>query len=105
MRKDDKAAFDGLLFPMDKANDLRKTQLERDYYLMESTSLQKSLDLELKLNTNNQEKIGLLLKNDDQLAENLAKANSMSTWEKAAWFAGGLLAGFLAVYAAKQITH
>jgi hypothetical protein len=98
----DKAPYIGLLFSPTKANELRQGLLERDYYLKINDSLNKSIDLQQAIINDQNNKINLLITQDDSLAKNLQSERNVSEWTKAAYFLLGIAATVGAGYAIKR---
>lgn len=98
------APFDGLLFTIPKAEDLKRSVVERDNYKLLSESLERSIDLFKKNDELNNQKVNILLEQNDKLAKNLYEARSTSTAERVLWFGLGLAVTGMAIYGAKTLT-
>lgn len=96
MNKGDIAQFEGDLLTLETTKQLYNDSLEK-------TSLQKQLDLTNSNNTLlNQEK-QILLDQNKSLIENATKDHTLSTWEKAGYFFGGIVITGLAIKGAQQL--
>lgn len=95
--KNTPAPFDGYLLPKEKIQELYNNTIERDTYKKLNDSFKTSLDLEQKNSSLKDDKINLLLQQNDKLAQTAYQSQSLSTWEKIGWFAAGIIVTGLAV--------
>lgn len=105
LEKDQKAPFQGVLFPRDQAVQLRKDLIDADLNKALNESYKKSLDLYKTTNDIKDEQINLLINRNDQLAKSLNSARETTGLEKFAWFALGVAATAATVYGIKKITQ
>ncbi len=103
LRLGEAAPFTGLLFEPSYANDLRKTIIEFDGLTAINGSLNKSLVLQEDIITHERAKVTMLLEQNDKLAVQLQKSQSMNTWEKVAWLSLGMLAVGIGAYGVHKI--
>jgi hypothetical protein len=103
LKPGDIVPFEGILISKPTAEEFRQTTIERDSLKEVNTSLNKSLSLETDINIRNDNKIKLLLDQNDSLAKTAYSSQSISTFEKAALFIGGMAAVAIGAYGFKQI--
>ena len=103
LTKNQSAPFEGFLIPKEKVQELRNAELERNTYKAVNDSLKVSLDLEQKNSTLKDQKISLLLDQNDKLAKTAYQDHSLNNWEKVGIFAAGVVLTGLAVKAAHEI--
>lgn len=103
LNKDDKSPYQGLLFSISEAQDLRKELIDKDYLKLQNDSLNRSLEL-YKSNENlyTQQK-QLLLDQNDKLAKSLYQERQVTNWERLGFVLLGIGITGLAVYGAGQI--
>lgn len=87
-----KAPYSGFLFTPEKTNEQRLITLERDSFKLLNVSLQSSLELQRVLNSNTENKVAILLEQNDKLAVRLYEERSSSTWERIFWVGLGVVA-------------
>ena len=63
----------------------------------------KSIDLYKKNEDVQNQKVNILLEQNDKLAKSLGDARSVSTFERVAWFIGGMLVTSAAVFGASKL--
>lgn len=97
INQNDKAPFAGYLLPQAKVQEFQNAVIDRDTYKALNDSYQKSLDLEKNNNDLLNKKIGLLMDQNDKLYSNLKSEVGLQTWEKVAYFVGGILVVGLAI--------
>jgi hypothetical protein len=97
LQKNDPAPYQGFLLPKEKVQELYNATIERDSYKAANDSFEKSLKLEQTNSDLKDQKINLLLEQDDKLAKALYNSQSLNNWEKAAFFIGGILVTGLAI--------
>ena len=103
LNKDDKAPYTGLLFPREKALEVRRTVLENDELKLINQSFQRSIDLYKTNESESEKQKQILLERNDQLANQLSKSRSMTDWERIAWFVGGVVVTGAAVWGASKL--
>lgn len=91
------APYSGFLLPKEKVQELYNNTTERDFYKNTNDSLKKSIDLEQSNNNIKDQKIKLLLDQNDQLAKTAYNARELSNWEKIGYFLGGIIVTSLAI--------
>lgn len=96
--------FTGILMTSDMANDLRKAVIERDAIKLQNDSLNKIVTMQDDNFLHQQNKVGILLTQNDQLAERLNESQSMNNWEKAGLVSLGIVAALVGAYGFKQAT-
>jgi hypothetical protein len=102
LEKDDSAPYKGILFPMDKAQDVRIQLLERDKYKEMTESLERSKTL---LNENVALLEGanrMLFEQNDKLAKELYQVQSYSNTERMVIFGLGVVCTILTGFMVKQ---
>ncbi len=85
LTKDEKAPFAGVLFDNEDANKAKNSLIEIDL-------LNKLNGLYLKNTDIDNQKITILMQQNDVLSKNLQSAQEMHTWEKIAYIGLGVLA-------------
>lgn len=103
--KDTKSPYDGILLPVDKANQVRKDLIELNTLRAINESYQKSIQLYEQSIQLNDKKNNILLDQNEKLSTELVKARSSTELQKVIWFTLGVLASGFAVYGAKKITQ
>jgi hypothetical protein len=99
------APYSGILFPVEKANELRKMAIELDTLRVLKDSYEKSNKLYEESISLKDNKYNLLLEQNTRLLK-LTNENSQSEdLQKIIWFALGVVATGFAVYGAKKITQ
>jgi hypothetical protein len=99
------APYSGVLFPAEKANELRKMAIELETLRALNESYIKSIGLYQKTIQLHDEKFNLLNQQNDRLSEALVESRRSSDLQKVIWFTLGVLASGFAVYGAKKITQ
>lgn len=103
VEKNSPAPFTGFLFPREKAQEVRIKLLENDRLNDMISSYNKSIDLYKKNEDVQNQKVNILLEQNDKLAKSLGDARTVSTFERVAWFIGGMLVTSAAVYGASKL--
>lgn len=93
---------DSWVFSSEKAKDVRDRLIDLDVARKSIESYKTSLDLEKGMQEIQDKKIKLLVDQNDNLAKNLTAERSLSSWEKALYFFGGIAATVLAGWAIKK---
>lgn len=96
LNKSEPAPFSGDLLTLDQTKSLYNDSLEK-------SSLQKQLDLTNQNNTLLEQEKQLLLDQNAKLIKTAQDEKSLSTWEKIAYFGGGILLTALAVKGASSL--
>jgi hypothetical protein len=102
--KDQKAPYDGYLFTEDGAQGLRKLALSEERYHLLTDSLQKTVDLQRSQIDIQEQRVELYRKQNDELAKSLTASQSMSNFERIAWFGLGILGAGFAIYGVTKVT-
>lgn len=105
IKKDERAPFEGVLFPLDQANKMRYKLIECDIKIQLNESYERTVKLYKQNETYQDNKVNLLLKQNDELSKSLTESKSVSDFQKILWFGLGVIATGLAVYGAKQISR
>jgi len=105
IKKDERAPFEGVLFPLDQANKMRYKLIECDIKIQLNESYERTVKLYKQNETYQDNKVNLLLKQNDELSKALTESKSTSDFQKIIWFGLGVLATGLAIYGTKQITR
>ncbi len=95
-------AQDSWVFSPGKAKETRDKLIDLDTYTKLNTSLEKSLDLYKSNETIQQNKINLLLEQNDKLAKSLYDERTVTGWERFGYFALGIAATVFAGWAIGQ---
>ncbi len=103
VEKGDAAPYKGLLFPVEMIPELRNTYLERNSYKLLNDSLQTSLTLSEDISKKNQDKVNILLDQNDKISKQLNETRTFSTLERITWFTLGIFATGLAFYGASKL--
>ena len=104
LKKDERAPFEGVLFPFELAQKTRYQLLECDIKKELIASYDKSIRLYKENETYYDNKVNILLKQNDELSKALTESKTSSDLTKILWFGLGVVATGLAVYGAKQIS-
>jgi hypothetical protein len=99
------APYSGVLFPVEKANELRKMAIELETLRAVNESYIKSIGLYQKTIQLHDEKYNLLYQQNDKLAEALVESRRSNDLQRVIWFTLGVLATGFAFYGAKKITQ
>ena len=94
---------DGYLFSPAKTQTVKNQLLTIDDLRLQVASYQKSINLYKVNESEYQKEIDLFSTQNTKLINEQQTALSMSTYEKAGWFAGGLIASALAFVAASKV--
>lgn len=94
--------YSGVLFPVEKANELRKMAIELDTLRSINESYIKSISLYQKTIQLHEEKYQLAYGQNEKLSEALVESRRSSDLQKIIWFSLGVLATGFAVYGAKK---
>lgn len=97
--------FEGFLIPQTKVQELYNNTLERDTFKSLNDSLKTSLSLEQSNSSIKDQKIKLLLDQNDQLAKTAYNARELSNWEKVGFFLGGIIVTGLAIKGVHELYH
>jgi hypothetical protein len=98
------APFSGVLMDQEKANAVKIGLQERDLYKQIVDSQSRSLDLLKQNNTYAENKVNLLLEQNDKLAERLQSAQSLNNWERVGLVILGMAFVLGGAYAVKGIS-
>jgi hypothetical protein len=105
IKKDERAPFEGVLFPLDQANKTRYQLIECDIKKQLNSSYERTIKLYKENEVYQDNKVNLLLKQNDELSKALTESKSTSDLQKILWFGLGVLATGLAIYGTKEITR
>lgn len=100
-----KLTQDSWIFSPDKAKDVRNRLVDLDTEKQLNESLNKSLSLEQSMNKIQDDKITLLLKQNNDLVQSVDQNRGMNDWSKILWFTLGVVVSGLAIYGAKGLSH
>jgi len=103
LNKDDKSPYSGLLFTEQKANEIRRELLDKDYLKLQNDSLNRSLDLYKANEALYGQQKQLLLDQNDKLAKSLYQERNLTNWERVGFFVLGITVTGLAIYGASQL--
>lgn len=103
LEQNEKAPFTGYLFTKEKAQSTRIKLIEGEEAIKLIPSYQRSLELYRNNEAISDKKVNILLEQNDNLAKQLASSRSVSSFEKTAWFIGGILVTGLATYGASKL--
>lgn len=104
LEKDKPAPFTGYLFSPEDTAKLRGELVEKDGLVKINESYQRSIDLYQKNEEILNNKVNVLLNQNDQLSNSLYKEKTLSSFEKVLWFVGGVLITGFAFYGAQKVT-
>ena len=90
------------VFSPEKAKDVRNRLIDLDTYTKMNESLNKSLDLYKSNEELQQNKVNLLLEQNDKLAKRLGESQSLNNWERLGLFILGIAATVGAGFAIKK---
>lgn len=103
LNQNDKAPYSGYLLSEDKIKELRNNTIERDGFKAINDSLTKQLSLVQQDSSLKDQKVNLLLDQNDKLAKTAYADRELNTWERVAYFVGGVLITGFAIYGVHQI--
>lgn len=103
--KGDAAPFSGVLLSNEKANQLKVISIEHDEYKLLNDSLNRSINLYKSNEAVYDNKVNVLLQQNDKLAVDLYSARQTTMWEKLGFFVLGVAATTAAVYGVKKATQ
>lgn len=102
LNKDQAAPYQGLLFSIQKANELKNTAIERDNLLKINESLNKSLSLQDDIINRQNQKVDILLNQNDKLAKSLGDERTIGSWERYGYVLLGVIMTVGAGFAINQ---
>jgi len=105
LSKGSPSPFDGMLFTIPKAQELRQNEIELKTYKLLNESLKKSLSEQENIILNEKQKNTLLVERNDELAKDLKDARQTSDFTKAMWFILGMAAVGLGGFAVLKISN
>lgn len=105
IKKDERAPFEGVLFPIDQAKKTRLELIECDIKKELNASYERTIKLYKENESYQDNKVNILLKQNDELSKSLVEAKSTSDFQKILWFGLGIIATGLAIYGTKEITR
>lgn len=105
LNQNEKAPYSGYLLPEGKIKELRNNTIERDGLKAINDNLTQQLSLEQKNNSLKDDKVNLLLEQNDKLAKAAYAERELNTWEKIAFFTGGIVISGLAIWGAHSLYH
>jgi len=97
------APYSGILMPEGVAKEAKNAVIERDTYKSVNESLNKSLNLSNQNFNYSENKVNILLEQNDKLAKNLQAERTVSDFQKIMWFGLGVLATGAAAYVGSKI--
>ena len=103
--KDSKAPYAGILLPVDKAANVRKSLIELDTLKAINESYAKSIQMYQSAIQISDQKYNTLLDQNDKLAVSLVEARKSGDLQKILWFGFGVIATGFAFYGAKKVTQ
>ena len=104
LHKNDKAPMDGLLFSEQKSSEVKTKLIEGAQLQLLNDSLNKSISLYKNNEDIYSQKIDLLQKQNDSLAQKLYDQESSNFWKSFAFFSLGVVASGITLYGLKQIS-
>lgn len=105
LNQNDKAPHSGYLLSEDKVKELRNNTIERDGLKTINDSLTKQLTLTQQDSSLKDQKVNLLLDQNDKLAKTAYADHELNTWERVAFFVGGILVTGLAIQGVHSLYH
>jgi len=97
-----KAPFSGSLYPTEEAVKLKRRLLDADIYEELTKSYERSINLYKANETIQENKVKVLMEQNDKLAISLRSEREMTGWERFGWFALGVVATSVAVIGLKE---
>ncbi len=105
LEKDSKAPYAGILLPVEKATNVRKSLIELDALRAINESYVKSIQMYQNAIQLNDQKYNTLSEQNDKLSIALVESRKSADLQKIIWFGFGVIATGFAVYGAKKITQ
>lgn len=102
LKKDQPAPFDGLLLSQDKAQEVKNSLVEKNALGKLNESLNVSLKIQEDIISRQQNKVQILLDQNDKLAKTAYDSQSVNDWVKIMWFGAGILTTGLVFYGLGQ---
>ena len=99
----DAAPYPGILFSIPKAQEIRQNEIQLKAYKLINDSLETTAAELEKIKETEDQKVNILLTQNDSLAKDLADARSTSEFTKILWFSLGVVATSVAVWGAHQV--
>lgn len=103
LEKGTSAPYTGYLFPKETAQKTRIKLIEGEEAKKLNESYVRSIEIYRKNEELNNQKVNILLEQNDKLSRSLTDAREMTAFEKIAWFVGGVLVSGAAVYGASKL--
>jgi hypothetical protein len=100
--KGEESPMDGIVISQTKAQQIKNVTDQRDTLQLQNDSLTKSLNIQSNIIQLDQNKVTILLNQDDTLAKRLNESQQLNNWEKAGYFFLGLAVPCIAGYAYKS---
>lgn len=105
LEKGRQSPFDGYLFTPEKTNQMYKDLMDYDTLKSVNESLNKSIVLYKQNEELYQNKVNLLLDQNNKLSVNLFTERQDSNWERIVWFSLGVIGTGLAAYGIKKASQ
>jgi hypothetical protein len=102
IKQGQKSPIDGIIITPAKAKQIEDVTNQRDTLQLQNDSLTKSLNIQSDISDLDQQKVTILMNQDDLLAKRLQESQTLNNWEKAGYFVLGLLVPIAAGYAYKN---
>jgi hypothetical protein len=104
LKKDERAPFEGVLLPFEQANKTRYELLDCDIKKQLNGSYERTIKLYKDNEVFQDNKVNILMKQNDELAKALTESKTSSDLQKVVWFTLGVLATGLAIYGTSKIS-
>ena len=99
------APFEGYLLTVPKAKQVRNKLLEVDTLQSINTSLTNSINIQKDITALTEDKVKILMEQNDRLAKSLMDERSVSNWERFFWFSMGIVGAGIAVWSIKKVAQ
>lgn len=105
LNKGQTSPFPGYLLPAGKVEQFQNDELQLSATKQINDSLQKSLTLEQQNSALKDQKVNLLLDQNDKLSKAAYTERELTTWEKIGYVAGGIVITGVAIAGAHALYH
>jgi hypothetical protein len=105
LNKNQVAPFPGYLLPAGKVEQFQNDELQLGFLKTTNDSLTKSLTLEQQNSALKDQKVNLLLDQNDKLSKAAYTERELTTWEKIGYIAAGIVITGVAIAGAHALYH
>lgn len=103
LEKDSPAPYKGYLFTEDEVRKIRSDLIELDTLRLVEISYNRTLELYKKNEVLYNDKINMLVQQNDKLVTTLSKSQEVNNWERFFWFSAGIFITGAGVYLGSKV--